>query len=278
MKIATTALGRVVSLDFFVNISLMPISKALAGTVADAIGLRNTFFCIASIVPVVVAVVAVGVGRAARRRDRVCCAKSGPTWVVTGCRAGPYPTRTIAVMVEAWRHRVLQLGRRSNDTSATSLTAERLWPFVLALCALMAWVFNVLVFSPGFMSPDSISQLVQAESGYFSDWHPPVLALLWRTLILTTGHVGALLGLQTLVEWAALFGLALLVHRETASRGASLAVLGIGLLPFVLGISGVIWKDVHLAFALLAATVLALWLRRFASPRGLLFWLAAAAT
>lgn len=50
-------LGRVASLDFFVSVSLMPVSMALAGPVSDAIGLRNTFF-IAGLVPVVVAVVA----------------------------------------------------------------------------------------------------------------------------------------------------------------------------------------------------------------------------
>jgi MFS family permease len=51
-------LGRVASLDFFVSVSLMPVSMALAGPVSDAIGLRNTFY-IAGIVPVVVAVIAI---------------------------------------------------------------------------------------------------------------------------------------------------------------------------------------------------------------------------
>jgi MFS family permease len=50
-------LGRVASLDFFVSISLMPVSMALAGPVADAIGLRTTFL-IAAIVPGVAAIVA----------------------------------------------------------------------------------------------------------------------------------------------------------------------------------------------------------------------------
>ena len=51
-------LGRVASLDFFVSISLMPVSMALAGPVSEAIGLRMTFY-IAGIVPGVVAVLAV---------------------------------------------------------------------------------------------------------------------------------------------------------------------------------------------------------------------------
>ena len=51
-------LGRVASLDFFVSVSLMPVSMALAGPVADAIGVRNTFL-VAGITPVVFAVVAI---------------------------------------------------------------------------------------------------------------------------------------------------------------------------------------------------------------------------
>ena len=55
-------LGRVASLDFFVSISLMPISMALAGPVAGAIGLETTFL-IAGTVPAVAAVVAITAGR-----------------------------------------------------------------------------------------------------------------------------------------------------------------------------------------------------------------------
>ena len=51
-------LGRVASLDFFVSISLMPISMALAGPVSEAIGLRTTFL-IAGVVPGVVAIIAI---------------------------------------------------------------------------------------------------------------------------------------------------------------------------------------------------------------------------
>jgi MFS family permease len=56
-RVPPELLGRVASLDFFVSVSLMPVSMALAGPVSQAIGLRNTFF-IAGVVPLVVAVVA----------------------------------------------------------------------------------------------------------------------------------------------------------------------------------------------------------------------------
>jgi MFS family permease len=51
-------LGRVASLDFFVSISLMPISMAVAGPVSELIRLSTTFL-IAGVVPGVVAVVAI---------------------------------------------------------------------------------------------------------------------------------------------------------------------------------------------------------------------------
>lgn len=50
-------LGRISSLDFFVSLSLMPLSMALAGPVAELIGLRTTFL-VAGLVPPVLAVVA----------------------------------------------------------------------------------------------------------------------------------------------------------------------------------------------------------------------------
>jgi MFS family permease len=56
-RVPPELLGRVASLDFFVSVSLMPISMALAGPVSQAIGLRNTFL-IAGVVPLAVAVVA----------------------------------------------------------------------------------------------------------------------------------------------------------------------------------------------------------------------------
>ncbi len=58
-------LGRVSSLDFFVSISLMPVSMALAGPVADLIGLRATFIA-AGVLPAVFAVAAILLARLPR--------------------------------------------------------------------------------------------------------------------------------------------------------------------------------------------------------------------
>ena len=57
-RVPAHLLGRVASLDFFVSVSLMPVSMALAGPVSDAIGIANTFY-VAGVTPVVFAVVAI---------------------------------------------------------------------------------------------------------------------------------------------------------------------------------------------------------------------------
>jgi len=55
-------LGRVASLDFFVSISFMPLSMALAGTVSEVIGLTTTFL-VAGLAPLALAVVAIVAAR-----------------------------------------------------------------------------------------------------------------------------------------------------------------------------------------------------------------------
>lgn len=57
-RVPPELLGRVASLDFFVSISLMPVSMAVAGPVAGLIGLEATF-AIAALVPGAAAAVAI---------------------------------------------------------------------------------------------------------------------------------------------------------------------------------------------------------------------------
>jgi len=57
-RVPAHMLGRVASLDFFVSVSLMPISMALAGPVSQAIGIRTTFL-VAGLVPGVIAALAI---------------------------------------------------------------------------------------------------------------------------------------------------------------------------------------------------------------------------
>jgi MFS family permease len=61
-RVPPALLGRVSSLDFFVSISFMPLSMALAGTVSQVIGLTATFL-VGGLAPVALAVAAVVAAR-----------------------------------------------------------------------------------------------------------------------------------------------------------------------------------------------------------------------
>jgi putative flippase GtrA len=129
----------------------------------------------------------------------------------------------------------------------------------LGLPAALCCAGTVLVFSPGYMSYDTLYQLEQAlGQAPLSDWHPPAMSLAWRGLIAVTGTPATMAVLQAVVLWGALWAVARCVWATTGRRGAAFAVLGVGLFPPVLTFAGVVWKDVHMAFALLVACAAAL--------------------
>ena len=157
----------------------------------------------------------------------------------------------------------------SRGGRALRARVERSWParhwtptLVVLGAALLG--LNVLPLYPGFMSFDSVMQLGQAlDPSTLADWHPPVMTALWWLLMaLTGGSVGSMLVAQLGLLWAALTLLAVYVFRRSGRRRLSLLPLLLGLLPHVASTSAVIWKDGQLAFALLGAVVLLLFVRR----------------
>ncbi|MET9834779.1 hypothetical protein ABZ078_37115 [Streptomyces sp. NPDC006385] len=138
------------------------------------------------------------------------------------------------------------------------IQGEKLWVWGLAALAAACCLATTVVFAPGYMSPDSIDQLRQAMGrAPLTDWHPPVLSLVWRALIAVTGTPASMAVLQSVIFWGVLWVVAWCVWELTASRPGSLAVLGLGLTPPVVTFVGVVWKDVHVAVALLAASAVA---------------------
>ncbi|ASN23187.1 hypothetical protein LK07_03120 [Streptomyces pluripotens] len=158
--------------------------------------------------------------------------------------------------------------RRPGSERLKTVRQEAHWPWGLAAVAVVCGYAVAAVFHPGYLSPDSTDQLLQAlRQRPVTDWHPPVLVLLWRALIHTTGAMSAMAALQVAVLWAALWVLAVLVWRRTGSRGLSLAVLAVGLAPNIVNLTGVVWSDVHLAYVLLAACAVALVARELPKDR-----------
>ncbi len=129
--------------------------------------------------------------------------------------------------------------------------AMPLWAYTMLF--LVAALLNLAIFYPGIVTPDSLSQLAQANSNSYSDWHPALMAWLWRlTNFIVPDHAG-LLVLHLCVFWGSLFYLS----RQNQQQ-SPIWYLALGLLPFILGISGIIWKDVGTAYFLLLAAALLL--------------------
>lgn len=126
-----------------------------------------------------------------------------------------------------------------------------------ALVAVCMLALLVIVFYPGYMSPDSISHLEQATGvAHLTDWHPPVMTRLWGVLIGVTSHISSMLIFQLVLLAAAMFTLSIIVYRHTRNRAWALSTYMILLLPNIVNIAGVIWKDVQMAFSLTLAVIL----------------------
>ena len=71
---------------------------------------------------------------------------------------------------------------------------------ILFIIAIIIWQ----IFYPGILSPDSLAQYEQALSGIYVDWHPPLMAIILRTIIKLGGGIGVMIFIQCL---AAIFGM-----------------------------------------------------------------------
>lgn len=126
-----------------------------------------------------------------------------------------------------------------------------------ALVAVSMLALLAIVFYPGYMSPDSISHLEQATGvAHLADWHPPVITRLWGLLIGVTGHISSMLIFQLVLLVTAMFVLSILVYQHTRNRAWAFSTYMILLLPNIVNIAGVIWKDVQMAFSLTLAVIL----------------------
>jgi hypothetical protein len=137
---------------------------------------------------------------------------------------------------------------------------------VLFYSAIAAFfIINFTVFYPGVMTYDSRTQLAEAISGSFTDQHPPIMAALWRMLLIFDSGPSPMLVFHLLLFWGAIavFGAAVM---EKHPRLAWLFPL-LWLLPPVMGMTGVIWKDTGLATSwLMLSAILTFYTLKRATP------------
>ncbi|MBA3713278.1 MAG: hypothetical protein H0W76_12650 [Pyrinomonadaceae bacterium] len=116
------------------------------------------------------------------------------------------------------------------------------------------FVLCVTAFYPGFMSPDSISQLTEARAWNFTDWHPPAMAALWGVVDkVVPGPFGMLL-LHNVAFWGAALLFWHYTKRKSVLLGLGLAALGF--MPQVLSNLNTIWKDTGLGVSLFLVSAL----------------------
>lgn len=109
------------------------------------------------------------------------------------------------------------------------------------LYTITLFIISILAFQPGLMSSDSIYQYKQALSVSFTDHHPAMMSIWWAVLLTIHKSPIVLLIFHLSMLWIAL-GL-------FARKYKNNYILLIGLLPFVINFSAVLWKDVGLAYS-----------------------------
>lgn len=142
-------------------------------------------------------------------------------------------------------------------------------PFVAcllpALILLGGAVFHGLAYWPGLLHVDSSIQYGQALSGVWDDWHPPLMAWVWRQFLPIQQGPSPIFLMQLTLYWG---GFALL-GAWALQQGRALLAISIALcalLPLPLAILGSVVKDAVMAGALLSATGLIALRRQKGNP------------
>jgi hypothetical protein len=120
----------------------------------------------------------------------------------------------------------------------------------LAAICTAGFMLTTVTYYPGLMTPDSDSQLRQAQKIFFTDWHPPIMSLVWSALLkIHDGPVGMLV-LFGLGYWGSFW----IMCRALAvrSRLAAYVLAASAFTPMMINFAGTIWKDVFLAVGFLA--------------------------
>jgi hypothetical protein len=128
--------------------------------------------------------------------------------------------------------------------------------FYLAL-ALM--IFTIVVYYPGYMSPDSVAMLQMARTGVTSNVYSPLMSYVWRITDLLIPGPGGMLIFQAFVYW---LSLALIAFCAGSSRMLGILFICTGLWIPTFALLGTIWKDVGMQGFLLMAVALSLFGRR----------------
>jgi hypothetical protein len=124
---------------------------------------------------------------------------------------------------------------------------------------LCLFFISIVALYPGFLGNDSAAQLIQARTGVFDNWHPPIMAWIWRQMEFVVRGSFGMLVLQTGLIWIGLY-LIITSYVTNQSLRAAIAAAAIFFFPPLISWSGAIFKDILMyGFALVGFGLVANW-------------------
>jgi hypothetical protein len=112
----------------------------------------------------------------------------------------------------------------------------------------------IATFYPGIMTNDSLSSLKQARAFEFSDWHPPIMAIIWAGLDRIVQGPALMLAAQAILYAVACARVCVEAFPALVKRFTPWVVVPVfALFPPVMVLNGMIWKDVWMSGFLLLA-------------------------
>jgi hypothetical protein len=127
---------------------------------------------------------------------------------------------------------------------------------------------------PGLMSVDSFDQLAEGRAWFFTDSHPPIMAVLWGALDRVVPGPFGMLVLQSACFLAGCF---LILRRALRPMAAAIAAGCVLLFPPIGSTLAVVWKDCAMAGFLVLGAALVLDARRAVRVTGLVLLMLATA-
>jgi hypothetical protein len=117
--------------------------------------------------------------------------------------------------------------------------------FTPRLILIAGWIWFLAYAFPGFVTADSYTQLRQARGDEpLTDWHPPMMSLIWRYTDKLLAGPFAMLTIQSV---AFLLGTYLIVRRLVSPRAAAIVAVVFLILPNNIIVMSVVWKDALMA-------------------------------
>ena len=126
-------------------------------------------------------------------------------------------------------------------------------PLLILLIVALGFAVVACAYWPGVMIDDARWQYQQAVDNSYEDWHPPLMAWIWRRMAFAVPGPAPMLLLQLLLYWGGIGLIAWWAYRR-GERGLAVAIACAGWLPAPLALSGAVLKDVLMAGFLLCAS------------------------